>query len=102
VGTVDDATYFDWQTREVNESMRLTIAYPTLWSLYGRADLNEMDKVIRSDAAQLRDLIFSGGNYLPAQSAAFVRILEVDKSNPLCWYQYLDIDLIYTTGQSLT
>jgi len=102
IGPVQDAPFFDFSVKETNEGMRLTVAYPTMRALYGRNDLNEMDKVLRSDARQLRDLIFSGGNYLAGQSAGFVTIQEVDKSNPDCWFSLIDVQLIYTEAQTLT
>lgn len=99
---VEDPPFFHWETREVNEHMLLTMAYPTQYAIYGRDDSDDMDKVIRSDAHQLRDLIFSGGNYLVGQSAAFVKILPPLKEDPRVIYQPYDIELIYTERESLT
>lgn len=100
-GDATEPPYMDWPVMERNEGMRLTVAYPTLYALYGRSDLNDIDKVVRSDARQLRDTLFGQINYLPGQSACFVVIKEVDKSDPSCWFQVFECSLIYTEAQSI-
>lgn len=102
-GDATEPPYMDWPVMERNEGMRLTVAYPTHYAFYGRTDLNEIDKIVRSDAHQLRDVLFSAGNYLPGQSLCEVKaIREVDKSDPNCWFQVLELALVFTESQSLT
>lgn len=101
-GLVIDAPFFDWQVKETNEHITLTVAYPNQLAMYGRDDGNELDRVIRSDAAQLRDLLFNASNYLLGQSAAFVDIQEPDMGDDRVTYQTFDIELIYYEDQFFT
>lgn len=102
VGSVEDPPTLDWTAKETNEDVVLTIAYPTAFAAYGRADRNDLDALMRADARQVRDLIFSGGNYLPGHSASFVTITPLDNSDPRIWYQSFLVTLIYTESENLT
>lgn len=101
-GKAEEPPYEDPQAFERNEQMLLLVAYPTLLAFYGRDDLDDVEKVMRRDAAQIRDCIFSGGNYLAGQSAAFVEIMTPDRADPRVWFQQFTISLIYTESQTLT
>ena len=98
----EDAEVMDPSAFERNETVLLTVAYPVEVALYGATELDEIDAVMRQDAAQLRDCLFSAGNYLAGQSAAFPEILEPDTGDDRCWFQSLRVLLIWTEAQSLT
>lgn len=97
-----DAEVMDPTAFERNETVLLTVAYPVAVSLYGAAELDEIDAVMRQDAAQLRDCLFSAGNYLAGQSAAFPEILAPVMDDERCWFQSLRVLLIWTESQTLT
>lgn len=101
-GVVGDAPIIDWTAKETNEDAMLVVAYPTAFGAYGTGDRNDLDALIRADARQIRDLLFSGGNYLAGQSAAFVTIDPTDMSDDRIWFQSFLIQLIYTESESLT
>lgn len=98
---VSDPLVMDPSTVERNETCTLLVAYPADPALYGRDDRDDMESVLRRDARQLRDAIFSAGNYQAGQSAAFVT-LEPTRREGNVWFLPLRIDLIYTEAQSLT
>ena len=98
---VSDPLVMDPTAVERNETSILLVAYPFDPALYGRDDRDDMETVIRRDARQLRDAIFSSGNYLAGQSAAFVT-LEPTRREASVWLSALRIDLIYTEAQTLT
>lgn len=93
---VEDPTAF-----ERNETVLLTVAYPVDVALYGTGELDELDAVMRQDAAQLRDALFSAGNYLPGQHCAFPDIQPPDQTDDRCWFQSLRILVIFTEAQTL-
>jgi len=86
---------------ERKEQAIITVAYPALPGLYGSADLNDAEKVIRSDAHKIHDVVFSPSYYLGGQNAAFVTILPLDTSDDRVWFQRLKVDLIYLESLSL-
>lgn len=99
---VPDPNLFDPSALERVEHMVLMVAYPVQVALYGRDDLDELEAVTRSDARQLRDLVYSAGNYLAGQSAAFVEILPLDRGDDRVWFRSFDVVLHYLEAQSLT
>lgn len=101
-GFVEDPPVLDWTAKETNEDITLTVSYPTTFALYGKADRNDLEALMRSDARQIRDLIFSGGNYLAGHTASFVTILRSDRKSSSVWYQGFGISLIYTEAETLT
>jgi hypothetical protein len=74
-GLVQDPPYQESSVVQRNETVRLTVSYPDLPGLYGNSDRLEIERVMRSDARQIRDLITSPGGYLSGQHGALVRIL---------------------------
>jgi hypothetical protein len=96
-----DAEVMDPTAFERNETVLLTVAYPVAVALYGAAEFDEIDAVMRQDAAQLRDCLFSAGNYLSGQSAAFPEILAPVMDDERCWFQSLRVTLIWTESQTL-
>lgn len=95
-----DPNLFDPTALERHEEAVLLIAYPVLPALYGTDDLDELEKVMRSDAHQLRDLVFSAGNYVAGQNACFVEIEEPDRGDRV-WFQGLRLTLLYLESQTL-
>ena len=100
--SAEDAEVMDPTAFERNETVLLTVAYPVEVGLYGASELDDLDAVMRQDAAQLRDCLFSAGNYLAGQSAAFPEIVEPDTGDDRCWFQSLRVLLIWTEAQTLT
>lgn len=100
-GGVEDPPTLDWTAKETNEDVSLTLAYPAAFAAYGTKDRDDLDGLIRADARQIRDLLFSGGNYLPGHSATFVSIGPVDDTGPV-WFQHFFIQMIYTEFEGLT
>lgn len=95
-----DPNLLDPTALERHEEAVILLAYPVLPALYGTDDLDEMEKVMRSDAHQVRDAVFSPGNYLAGQYAAFVEIEEPDRGDRV-WYQPLRVTLMYLESQTL-
>lgn len=100
-GDVQDPDVMDFNDADRFEEAEILIAYPVLPALYGRDDLDELEKVMRSDARQVRDVVFSPGNYLAGQSAAFVEIMQPERGDRV-WFQPLRLTLLYLESQSLT
>ena len=86
-----------------NETVTVTVAYPTLLALYGTDDLDEVERLIRGDARQIRDAVFSAGNYVSGQLAALPIELDApDTSDADCYFQEIAFTAIYYEGQTLT
>ena len=86
-----------------NETVTVTIAYPLLLALYGTDDLDEVERVMRRDARQIRDALFSSGNYASGQLAAQPLDLDPpDMGGDECWFQDVSFTAIYYEGQTLT
>lgn len=85
-----------------NETVTVTLAYPLLLALYGTEDLDEVEKVIRRDARQVRDALFSSGNYVSGQLAALPGDMDPIDMTADCWFQDLTFTVIYYEAQSLT
>lgn len=101
-GVVADPLLFDPTALERQEDLVLLVAYPVKVALYGSAELDDLESVIRSDARQLRDVIFSAGNYLAGQSAAFVEIEPTDRRDDRVWFLTLRAELHFLEAQTLT
>jgi hypothetical protein len=100
--SAEEPPYLDPSAYERNEYVRIAMAYPVLPGLYGfAADDDDIDQVMRSDAGQIRDEIFSPSNYLAGQSLAQVTIEAPDRQSETVFYQYLTVLLIYTEAQTL-
>lgn len=96
-----DPTIQDPDARETRETATLTVAYPVQPSLYGADELDDMEELIRSDARQIRDVLFSPDSYLAGQSIAKVTILGIDRSLEAIWFQSFGIELVYTEDQGI-
>jgi hypothetical protein len=97
-----DPTILDPSAREQNERSTISVAYPVgVQGLYGVDEQIDLDDVMRSDAHQIRDAVFSTANYLAGQSAAFVTILSPDKGLAAVWFQDFEVECIYTEAMSL-
>jgi len=99
--TQADPPFMDPGAREVNESCLISVAYPTSPALYGANEYDDLEKIMRSDARQVRDVVFDPGNYVAGQSAAFVTRLPIDRQEDDVWYQDFKVDLIYLEAQTL-
>lgn len=97
-----DREVMDPSALERNETCLLTVAYPVTLGLYGNNDRDDIESVMRADARQLRDLLFSSSSYLAGHSASFPTRLPFDRENENVWFMTLSIQLIYTEAQTLT
>ncbi len=94
IGQVTDPAVQSPTHVQRNDKAKITVAYPALPALYGAEDLDDLEDIMRTDASQIRDAVFSQGNYLSGQHAAFVKIDEPVKTDTV-WFQPLSVDLIY-------
>lgn len=102
-GTATEPGLIDPDALLRNEVVTVSIAYPLLLALYGTEDLDEVERVIRRDARQVRDVLFSSGNYVSGQLAALPTDMDaIDMGDPECWFQDLSFTVIYYEGQTLT
>ncbi len=91
----------DTSVIERNESAMILMAYPVAPALYGAHELDALDDVMRGDARQIRDVVYSPSSYLAGQSLASVTIEDPDRSSEHVWFQPFTVELIYTEAQSL-
>lgn len=84
------------------EVCEITIAYPVVPALYGRTDFDEIEVVMRRDARQIRDLLFSSSAYVAGQSAGFPTIAAADRTSDQVWFQEISVVLLYLESQTLT
>jgi hypothetical protein len=97
-----DPPLLDPSAKETLERCMLSVAYPALLvGVYGQADLDSLEATMRSDARQIRDVLFSYANYLPGHSITRVEIMEPDRSIESVWFQDFALELIYTEAQNL-
>lgn len=80
----------------------LTVAYPTLLGIYGANELDSLEDVIEADAHQIRDAIFSAGNYVAGLYCATVSIMGPDRTMDGCYLQPFQITFTLNRSQSLT
>jgi hypothetical protein len=97
---LEQPAYLDAGTVQWNETSTLTITYPVLPALYGNADLDEIERVMRRDAKQLRDIIASPGQLVSGQEVGRVSVLEPETAGPV-WYQRLTVLFVYQETQVL-
>jgi hypothetical protein len=93
-GKTVDAGVLAAETIERNESVLVTVAYPFLPALYGSLDSDDMEKAMRSDARQIRDVLTSSGNYQGEQWNAVVRILRAVTEGSV-WFQPMEVNITY-------
>lgn len=86
-----------------SETVTVTVAYPLLFGIYGTEDTDEVENLIRADAAQIRDCLYSSGNYVDGQQAALpLPIPEPDRSSDEVWFQDITFTVLYYEAQTLT
>ena len=97
-----DAQWCDPTAKEVTVTAILTIAYPTAPGIAGTADKDFfLDDLIASDAKQVPDKVFSAANYLDGQMTTFATIGELDRSNPMMYFQDIELSVCFHKTQSL-
>lgn len=85
-----------------SEAFVVAIGYPMTLGLYGINDIDDMETLIRADARQVGDAVFSSGNYVTGQQAALPRGLPaIDRGDSDVWFQDLPFTAIYYEGQTL-
>jgi hypothetical protein len=98
--TTEDPPYLEADVCERNDTVRLSIAYPVLPSLYGAQELDDLEAVMRSDAKLIRDLLSLGDAVADAQKIGLVTILPPETEG-LVWMQRLDVVVTYHEAQTL-
>lgn len=84
------------------EVLTVTAAYPLLLAIYGAADLDDVEKLIRSDARQIRDGLLAAGNYTSGQQGAIpLSLPEPERDNPEVWFQSISVTVYYYEAQAL-
>lgn len=83
------------------ETVTLTVSYPTLFAKYGLNEIDDVENVIRQDARSIRDALYSANNYVPGQQAAFVTIDATDRADPDAWFQDFSITILFYEAQNL-
>lgn len=93
--TVVDAHRLMAESIERNEVVTLTVLYPaSLPALYGVTDLDELERVMRLDAAQLRELLVSTSFHLSGHYTSTVSIQRPTTTGTV-WTQPLQLTLTY-------
>lgn len=98
----DPAVFSDEVGRE--EQMLITIAYPRLPSFYGDDGLLDMEDVIRRDARQVRDLLWSGsviGAVSGWSGTKATSIAEPERDGDV-WFQTVTATLLYCESATYT
>lgn len=84
------------------ETVTVIVAYPILRAIYGSEDLDSIENTIRSDTAQIRDALYSSGNYVTGQQAAIpLQLPETDRASDEVWFQSIPFDVLYYEAQTL-
>lgn len=84
------------------ENLTITVAYPVIGTggFYGQDELDAMERVVRSDARQIRDAVFSPAGYVDGQLSAFVAIAPPAQA-PQVWLQSFEVTVLYHEAQSI-
>lgn len=102
---LENPAYFDTDVQERNEDVVLTVAYPALPALYGREDYDEIERVMRADARQLRDLLTAwmvyGDSLYGKLWVGRVTILPPETDGPV-WFQRISVRFVYSEAQRLS
>lgn len=88
--TVVQQLYHAARVAEQRERAVLTVAYPTVLALYGIKDHDELERVMRSDARQIRDAVISFTNWIPGQKGAWLDVLPTKRAAG-AWFQEYEI-----------
>lgn len=93
----------DPSARRVEETLMLTMAYPTnLVGIFGKDDLEDVEEIMRKDAKQIRDAVYSPGNYLDGVQSQVVTIAEPERDDEKIWFSVLLIRCLFQEAQTLT
>lgn len=85
---------------EIIQPGELLVAYPLNLADYGEGDLDDVEHVMRTDASQLRDTLFSPSGYIPGQNACFVEIAAPEKFEKV-WLLPLRLEVHFYEAESL-
>lgn len=101
-GADEDAPWQNPTEYEVNEKCSVLVAYPArAVGLYGAEDTDDLDRVMESDADQLRDAIWSTDNYPAGVHKRQVVARRYDRTDPTVWFVELAVIVTYAKAQSL-
>ena len=92
----------DASERVVEIDAVLTVAYPTLIGIYGANELDSLEDVIEADANQIRDALYSSGNYVAGCYCVTVSIMGPDRTMDGCYLQPFQLTFTLNRSQSLT
>lgn len=106
-GGVSDPLVLEPSLVERQEAAELVVAYPLLEELYGRRPSggkpgwDDLEDVMRDDAAQLRDLLTSPNNLLAGQTACVVTIEPPERLSVAAWFSVLSLQFDYYESQAI-
>ena len=101
-GDAVNAGHLASDEERIMEPVELTVAYPVLPADYGDEEIDDLEKLVRADAQQLKDTLFSPGNYRSGQSTQRVTILALDRGDTNVWFQSIRLELVYVVAQDLS
>jgi hypothetical protein len=87
--------------RMVREFATLTVAYPTMPALAGADEMDALEDLIRSDAAQIFDCLFSPANLFADLYAVMPTILAPERGDDVT-FQSFRVELQYREAMTLT
>jgi hypothetical protein len=99
-GPASDAPIVSTGASQTIEMVGITVAYPVLPSLYGSDELDDLDEVMRADAAQIRDALFSIDSYIAGHSITRVEIEAPDRGLDTVWFQDFTATVAYTEART--
>ncbi len=85
----------------VTQTITIRIAYPLLRAIYGSDDLDDVEGAIQADLRQVRDTVFSSGNYLAGQEAATPQSPTIDRSGAEVWFVEMPFAVQFYASQTL-
>jgi hypothetical protein len=101
-GAIEDPFAFDPAAVLRRREATMSVTYPIrLGGFFGIGGRVDVESLIEADASQVRDLLFSSGNYLPGQNACFVTRLPLERQGAV-WFQDFLLTIEHYEAQSLT
>lgn len=101
-GSFTDPEVLDPTANRRTLEATVTVAYPLNFGLYGANDIDDLEDTIDSDVVQIRDALFSSGNYLSGQLATIVTVEDTDRADDRVWFQRFLLEITYYNAQTLT
>jgi len=86
----------------LTQDLTVTVAYPVTKTGAGEKGRDDLADLVKSDARQIRDVLFSGGNYpTGSQPTAPPVVAAIDRDGPV-WFQEITVTVQFYEAMSLT